>query len=110
MNLAVIDPGVFVAGVFWRHEPHLCLKAWLRGMMTPVMTEDMLAELKLFAGAKKESISEVVREAVSSFLKQNNAQPKNWTSDSIWDMVGTANSEISDGALNHDFYLYGKSK
>ena len=44
MNLAVIDPGVFVAGVFWRHEPHRCLKAWLRGMMTPVMTEDMLAE------------------------------------------------------------------
>ena len=29
MNLAVIDTGVFVAGVFWRHEPHLCLKAWL---------------------------------------------------------------------------------
>jgi len=44
MNLAVIDPGVFVAGVFWRYEPHLCLKAWLRGMVTPVMTEDMLAE------------------------------------------------------------------
>ena len=44
MNLAVIDPGVFVAGVFWRHEPHLCLKAWLRGMMTPVMTEEILAE------------------------------------------------------------------
>jgi putative PIN family toxin of toxin-antitoxin system len=44
MSLAVIDPGVFVAGVFWRHEPHLCLKAWLRGMMTPVMTDEMLAE------------------------------------------------------------------
>ena len=44
MNLAVIDPGVFVAGVFWRHEPHLCLKAWLHGMMTPVMTDEMLAE------------------------------------------------------------------
>ena len=44
MSLAVIDPGVFVAGVFWRHEPHLCLKAWLRGMMTPVMTEEMLTE------------------------------------------------------------------
>ena len=44
MNLAVIDPGVFVAGVFWRHEPHLCLKAWLRVIITPVMTEDMLAE------------------------------------------------------------------
>jgi putative PIN family toxin of toxin-antitoxin system len=44
MILAVIDPGVFVAGVFWRHEPHRCLKAWLRGWMTPVMTEEMLAE------------------------------------------------------------------
>lgn len=44
MNLAVIDPGVFVAGVFWRHESHLCLKAWLHGLLTPVMTEEMLAE------------------------------------------------------------------
>jgi predicted nucleic acid-binding protein len=44
MSLAVIDPAVFVAGVFWRHEPHRCLKAWLRGMITPVMTEDILAE------------------------------------------------------------------
>lgn len=44
MRLAVIDTGVFVAGVFWRHEPHRCLKAWLRGIMTPVMTEEILAE------------------------------------------------------------------
>jgi putative PIN family toxin of toxin-antitoxin system len=44
MNLAVIDTGVFVSGVFWHHEPHLCLKAWLRGIMTPVMTEEILAE------------------------------------------------------------------
>jgi hypothetical protein len=34
MNLVVIDPTVFVAGVLWRHEPHLCLKAWLRGMIS----------------------------------------------------------------------------
>jgi putative PIN family toxin of toxin-antitoxin system len=44
MSLAVIDPCVFVAGVFWRHEPHLCLKAWLRGLITPVLTEEMLAD------------------------------------------------------------------
>lgn len=44
MRLAVIDTGVFVAGVFWRHEPHLCLKAWLHGVMTPVMSEEILAE------------------------------------------------------------------
>ena len=44
MNLAVIDTGVLVSGVFWRDEPRLCLKAWLFGIMTPVMTEEILAE------------------------------------------------------------------
>jgi uncharacterized protein len=44
MKLAVIDPGVFAAGVFWRHEPRLCLKAWLHGILTLVLTEDILAE------------------------------------------------------------------
>jgi hypothetical protein len=72
--------------------------------------EDMLTELKLVASAKKESISEVVREAVTSFLKQNNSHAKNWKTDPLWDMVGTASSGLSDGSLNHDFYLYGKSK
>ena len=72
--------------------------------------EDMLAELKRFAGAEKESISEVVREAVSAFLKHKNAQSKNWKTDPLWDMVGISNSDVSDGSLNHDFYLYGKSK
>ena len=44
MITAVIDTGVFVAGVFWRHEPHLCLKAWLRGILRPVMTEEIMTE------------------------------------------------------------------
>lgn len=44
MKTAVIDTGVFVAGVFWRHEPHLCLKAWLRGILLPVITEAIFAE------------------------------------------------------------------
>jgi predicted nucleic acid-binding protein len=44
MKLAVIDLGVFAAGVFWRHEAHLCLRAWLQGVLTPVLTEDIQAE------------------------------------------------------------------
>ena len=72
--------------------------------------EDMLTELKLVASANRESISEVVREAVSSYLKQKNVQAKDWKNDPIWEMVGTANSGPSDGSLNHDNYLYGKSK
>jgi putative PIN family toxin of toxin-antitoxin system len=44
MKLAVIDTGIFVAGVFWRHEPRLCLKAWLHDVLTPVMSEEIIAE------------------------------------------------------------------
>jgi putative PIN family toxin of toxin-antitoxin system len=44
MKTAVIDTGVFVSGVFWRHEPHLCLKAWLHGILLPVMSEEIFAE------------------------------------------------------------------
>ena len=54
MKLAVVDTGVFVAGVFWRHEPHLCLKAWLRGIMTPVMSEEILAEYHAVLARVKE--------------------------------------------------------
>lgn len=72
--------------------------------------EDMLAELKLVAGLNKESISEVARQAVAFFLKQKKTQIKEWESDPVWDMVGASNSGLSDGSLNHDFYLYGKSK
>ena len=55
MKLAVIDTGVFVAGVFWHHEPHLCLKVWLHGLMTPVMSEEILAEYEaVLARVKQE--------------------------------------------------------
>ncbi len=40
----VIDTGVFVSGVYWRHEPHQCLKAWLRGLILPVISEEIMAE------------------------------------------------------------------
>jgi hypothetical protein len=72
--------------------------------------EDMLTELRLVAGAQKESISEVVREAVAHFLKQRRMPAKNWKTDPLWDMVGAGCSCLSDGSINHDEYLYGKPK
>lgn len=44
MKLIVLDTGVVVAGVFWRHEPHACLKAWLNGLICPVVSWDIFAE------------------------------------------------------------------
>ncbi len=47
MKTAVIDTGVFVAGVFWRHEPHSCLKAWLRGIVLPVISQEIFSEYQI---------------------------------------------------------------
>ena len=55
MNTAVNDTGVFVAGVFWRHEPHLCLEAWLRSILLPVMTDEIMTEYeKVLERVKRE--------------------------------------------------------
>jgi putative PIN family toxin of toxin-antitoxin system len=40
----VIDTGVFVAGVFWRAEPHRCLNAWLRGQVSLVISAAIYQE------------------------------------------------------------------
>src|SRR5262245_51874456 len=50
VKLVVLDTGVLVAGVFWRHEPHLCVKAWLRGLVTPVVSGDIFAEYERVLG------------------------------------------------------------
>ena len=42
--LTVIDTGVLVSGVFWRHEPHQVLRAWKCGLITPVVSEQIFAE------------------------------------------------------------------
>lgn len=44
MKPVVLDTGVFAAGVFWRHEPHTCLKAFLHGLICPVISDDIFAE------------------------------------------------------------------
>jgi putative PIN family toxin of toxin-antitoxin system len=44
MKLVVVDTGVVASGVFWRHEPHACLKAWLAGLICPVISQDTFDE------------------------------------------------------------------
>ena len=44
MNQAVLDTGVLVAGIFWRHEPHQCVQAWVRGWLTLAMSKAIFSE------------------------------------------------------------------
>ncbi len=39
-----MDTGVLVAGIFWRSEPHKCVKAWLLGMVSLVLSEAIYRE------------------------------------------------------------------
>ena len=44
MTLAVIDTGVFVAGIYWRNEPHQILRGVALGLFRPVLTEPLFEE------------------------------------------------------------------
>jgi len=44
MTPVVLDAGVLVAGIFWRHEPHRCVQAWLRGWFKLVVSWDIFNE------------------------------------------------------------------
>jgi putative PIN family toxin of toxin-antitoxin system len=44
VNPVVIDTGVLVAGIFWRHEPYQCVQAWVRGVLTMAVSEAVFSE------------------------------------------------------------------
>jgi len=43
MNV-VIDTSVLVAGVFWGSEPHRVVRAWVRALIVPVVSEEIFEE------------------------------------------------------------------
>lgn len=44
MTPVIIDTGVLVSGIYWRHEPHQCVKAWLQGALSLVVSEAVFDE------------------------------------------------------------------
>lgn len=72
MKPIVLDTGVVVAGVFWRHEPHSCLKAWLKGLICPVVSETIFAEYdRVLCEVKKEQGFETDVEAWLDTLRSS---------------------------------------
>jgi len=70
--------------------------------------EDLLNELKRKADHDKTTASNIVRTAVTDFIKKEKV--KNWENDSLWGMVGSSKSKEKDLSVNHDKYLYGNKK
>ena len=44
MEPTVLDTGVLVAGIFWRHEPHRFVQAWVHGLFTLTVSEPIFSE------------------------------------------------------------------
>lgn len=44
MNPTVLDTSVLVAGIFWKHEPYQCIRAWGSGFLTLVVSDGIIAE------------------------------------------------------------------
>lgn len=54
MRVGVIDTGVFVAGIYWRNEPHKVLRAVAQGLLQPVLTQPVFEEYVRAAWRLKE--------------------------------------------------------
>jgi len=56
------------------------------------------------------SLSELVKRAIDKYLDPT--QPTNifTEDDPLWEIVGSAESEIIDGSVNHDHYIYSTPK
>jgi len=54
VRVGVVDTGVFVAGIYWRNEPHQVLRAVTLGILRPVLTERVFDEYVRVAWRLKE--------------------------------------------------------
>ena len=72
------------------------------------LPEDTLRKLKRKSKKEKTTVSNIVRNAISDFLSKE--EKKNWAEDPLWEMVGKSSSKEADLSVNHDKYLYGKTR
>ncbi len=74
------------------------------------MPQPMMRALKLKAINEHKRVSQLIREAVEQylhFIPQIPKDPRVQEDDPILGIIGTCNTGITDGSVNHDFYLYG---
>lgn len=72
------------------------------------LPEDILLDLRRMANKEKTTIANLVRNAISDFLKKEKV--RSWENDSLWNMVGAGSSQEGDISINHDKYLYGEGR
>lgn len=67
-------------------------------------------QLKRRANELKSSLSKIVERALDEYFEPEESSQLFTEDDPIWQIVGTAESDITDGSVNHDHYIYGTPK
>lgn len=76
------------------------------------LPKDRLQELKLKALNEGASMAELVRQAIDVFLgyKKNGGKNKGIWQNPFSGIIDLGQDDITDGSVNHDYYLYGMPK
>ena len=69
------------------------------------LEETMIEQVKELAEKNDISQSEIIRRSLKKYIREE--QKRGEISDPLLEMIGLGKSNISDGAVNHDKYLYG---
>ncbi|MBI4584450.1 MAG: ribbon-helix-helix protein, CopG family [Planctomycetes bacterium] len=73
------------------------------------LPKEMLKRLKLKAVEEGKSVSQLIREAIETYIfGRGHAAKMNLRSDPLKKIVGLCRSGRRDGSTAHDRYLYGK--
>ncbi len=70
--------------------------------------EILIEQIKEIADKKNISQSELIRQAIKIFIKEE--QLKGEAEDPLLKLLGLFSSDITDGSINHDKYIYGVKK
>ncbi|HLV10449.1 MAG TPA: CopG family transcriptional regulator [Halanaerobiales bacterium] len=68
------------------------------------LDEDMIEVIEVIAEKKGISQSEIIRRSLRGYIRK--AQKEGEISDPLLEVIGLGKSEITDGAVEHDKYIY----
>ena len=74
------------------------------------LTKKQYDQLKSRANELKSSLSKIVEQALDNYFEPEEKSQIFTEEDPLWQIVGTVESEITDGSINHDHYIYGTPK
>lgn len=66
--------------------------------------------LKKLANELQSSLSKIVQQALDKYFEPEEPSQIFTDDDPLWHIVGAAESDITDGSINHDHYIYGTPK